>query len=136
METMLNSITRAYSLVTGSSKSSSDVLDMSQYNNAIISGHVCKATASIIATTVSATVSVYECTTSTNTGSNALLTQSTCTLNSGDMDSEVELEIKATEMTDGYRYIYAHVAVSTANTSVCTSVIVERGQARYNAQND
>jgi hypothetical protein len=131
---MLNGIARAYSLVTGSSKSSSDVLDMSKYDRAIVSGHVCKASASIIATTVSATVSIYECVTSTNTGVNALLTQSTCDLNSGDMDSEVELEIAATEMTDGYRYIYAHVAVSTANTTVCTSVIVERGQGRYNPQ--
>ena len=135
MNKMLNEITCSTSLITGSSKSSTNVLDMSKYDRAVIRGHVCKASASIIATTVSATVSVYECATSTNTGANSLLTATTVELDATSMDGTTEVEIKATEMTDGYRYVYCHVAVSTANTTVCTSLLVERGHARYNPQN-
>jgi hypothetical protein len=136
MDTILNRITSSTSLLTGSSKSATQVLDMSQYDRAVIRAHVCKASVSVIATTVSATVSVYQCATQTNTGVSTLLAQEVVDVNGAVMGNTAEIEVSAPEMSDTSRYIYGHVAISTVTESVLTSLIVERGDSRYNAQND
>lgn len=134
MEKILNSITCSSDYITGSSTSGTSVVDMSKYDSAVIRGHVFKFDSTALTSVVVATVSVYESTVALNTGGQ-LLSYATVSLASGTVEDSVQFEIKGTDITDTYRYIYGHVAVTAASSvSVGTSLLIERGQGRYDSQ--
>lgn len=135
MEKMLNSITCTSDYVTGSSTSGSSVVDMSQYDSAVVRAHVCKIDHLALTTIVAATLSVYETTAALNTAG-TLVSNATVSLASGTREEAMEIEVKASSLSATGRYIYGHIAVSAASASVGTSLLIERGQARYDAQND
>jgi hypothetical protein len=132
METILNSTTvSSQALITAAtSASGSAVVDMSKHANAVARVHLGKLVDNKGALGVT-TVSIYETLSSGLTGS--IITASTVT-NGGISNSAeqiFETEIKADALSEGFRYIYAHVTLPT----VCsTSVIIERGRGSYDPQ--
>jgi hypothetical protein len=132
MDTILNSTTVSTQvlLTASASGSASAVVDMSKYANAKATLHIGKMVDNKGALSVT-TLSLYECLSTGLTGS--IVTASTVTngLISNSAEVLLETEIKAIEMSNDFRYLYAHVTLPTVCDASCT---ITRGRPRFEPQ--
>lgn len=134
---MLNGITcSVQALVTAASNSTttgvsgSAVVDMSKYHSAVARAHIGKLPDNKGALSA-ATLTIYETTNSVLKGSAITASIVTNAAISNSAECMLQTEVTADQLSDGYRYIYAHF---NANTLSEVSVIIERGKGRFDPQ--
>lgn len=132
MNTILNCTTvSAQALITtGTAISGSSVVSMTKHCNAVARVHLAKMVDNKGALGVT-TISIYETIGTGVTGS--IVTA--CTVTNGLISNSAEVifetEIKAAQLSDGFKNIYARLTLPTACVA---SVVIERGRPRYEPQ--
>lgn len=134
MQKILNQITASLqsfitmaSFSTTTGQSATVVVDMSKYANVVARVHMGKLPDNKGALSV-ATLSLYECLSTGLTGSVITASVATCSRISNSAATFLETEIKADQLSSGFRYVYAHFNVNTLSDF---SVVIERGGERY-----
>lgn len=134
MQKILNQITASTqafvtmaSFSTATGKSATAVVDMSKYANVVARVHMGKLPDNKGAL-AAATLSFYECLSTGLTGSQITASVATCASISNSAEVFLETEIRADQLSSGFRYVYAHFNVNTLSDF---SVVVERGGPRF-----
>ena len=125
--TSVQSLTTVAGNDTTTGISGSAVVDMAKYSNAIAKAHIGKLFDNKGALCAS-TLSIYECISTGLTGSLITASLATSSLISNSVETLLQCEIKASQLSPGFRYIYSHF---NADTCSDVAVTIERGKPRF-----
>lgn len=120
----------AAAMSTSTGVSASAVVELSKYANVVATVHMPKLPDAKGALGV-ATLSFYECLSTGLTGSVITASIVTNSKISNSVENYLVTEIRADQLSDNFKYVYAHV---NAPTKSDVSVMVYRGHARYEPQ--